>query len=353
MNLRLNSISVSLSNKLILDKIQLEINQGELVALLGPSGCGKSTLLKTIAGLITPESGDILMNKQSVIDVQSNNRGAVIVFQDLRLFPHMTIEENIAFPLKIKGMPKQERLEKAQKLLKSVQLEGYHQRRLTEMSGGQLQRAALARALAADPKILLLDEPFSSLDNGLRQDMRLLVLQLHAEYNMTTILVTHDQQEAFMMSDRVAVMMNGQIIQYDTPRKIYHSPVSKAVADYLGGGNYIKGHVVNGHFISESIRFSAEAEDGLYLALFRPQALTILPDGDYRITDIHYWGERWDITVRGPDQQLVLAVTSEHPWQVGDYIGISFDLSNAVLIKEDAGTGKTLRTYLHIKAAAS
>lgn len=335
MNLSLHNISIFLSNKLILDKIQLEIGQGDLISLLGPSGCGKSTLLKTIAGLLTPENGDILMDRQNVIGLPSNKRGAVIVFQDLRLFPHMTIEENIAFPMKIKGIPKEERLEKARKLMSSVQLEGCQKRKLTEMSGGQLQRVALARALAADPKILLLDEPFSSLDNGLRQDMRQLVLKLHAEYNMTTILVTHDQQEALMMSDRIAVMMDGRIIQYDTPQRIYHTPINKAVADYLGGGNYIEGQVINGQFQSEEICFRSEIENGTYLALFRPSALHPLPDGNYRITEIQYWGERWDITVQGPAQQLVLSVTSEQQWQVRDYIGIQFDYGKAVLIRQE------------------
>ncbi len=332
MELTLHNISLNFSSKTILNSIDLHIGQGELISLLGPSGCGKSTLLKTIAGLLTPNDGDILINREKVNHIPSNLRGAVIVFQDLRLFPHMTVEENIAFPLKIRGVAKEKRIAKARQLLQSVQLPGYENRKISAMSGGQLQRVALARALAADPKILLLDEPFSSLDDNLRQDMRNLVLQLHAEYGMTTVLVTHDQQEALMMSHRIAVMLNGEIAQYDTPQTIFHQPVNKAVADYLGGGNYIQGRVEKGRFTSEVVSFATDKPDGSYLALFRPKALRPLASGNYRVADIRYRGDQWDITVQGLKQKFLLACDSEQRWQINDFIGIDFDPAKAILI---------------------
>ena len=175
MSLNIEDLKVSLQKKEILHGISLEIQEGEFVSLLGKSGCGKTTLLKCIAGLLEQESGDIRIQGASVMDQQPKNRGTVIVFQDLRLFPHMTAEKNIAFPMELKKVPKKERKERVEELLRAVQLPGFGKRRMREMSGGQMQRVALARALAAEPRVLLLDEPFSGLDEGLRTEMARLV----------------------------------------------------------------------------------------------------------------------------------------------------------------------------------
>ncbi|MBP1762595.1 MAG: transporter, partial [Firmicutes bacterium] len=216
LQLQMQNISVSINHKLILDELNLDVREGELISLLGPSGCGKSTMLKTIAGLLTPQAGDIIMDDMIANEWPANNREAVIVFQDLRLFPNMSVLDNVAFPLKIRGVDKETRRLQAAKMLESVKLSGLEKRKINEISGGQQQRVALARALAANPKLLLLDEPFASLDDNLRQDMQQLVLDLHREYGITTILVTHDQQEALMMSNRIALMMDGRIVQFDT-----------------------------------------------------------------------------------------------------------------------------------------
>ena len=178
MSLNIEDLKVSLQKKEILHGISLEIQEGEFVSLLGKSGCGKTTLLKCIAGLLEQESGDIRIQGASVMDQQPKNRGTVIVFQDLRLFPHMTAEKNIAFPMELKKVPKKERKERVEELLRAVQLPGFGKRRMREMSGGQMQRVALARALAAEPRVLLLDEPFSGLDEGLRTEMARLVRKL-------------------------------------------------------------------------------------------------------------------------------------------------------------------------------
>ncbi len=334
-DLEIKNISVTLGDELILDHISLAVQKGELISLLGPSGCGKSTLLKTIAGLLESDSGDIFIGGENVNRVVSGSRGAVIVFQELRLFPNMSVGENVAYPLKLRGVDGKKRRDQARKLLKSVQLEGYENRRIYEMSGGQRQRVALARAIAAGPRILLLDEPFSSLDENLRQDMRQLVLELHRTFGMTTVLVTHDQQEALMMSDRIAVMDNGRIAQFDTPENIYNHPASKAVADYMGGGNYIAGEVAGGMFKSPQMSFPSDAKDGKYLALFRPSALKpVLPGSDYTVCGVSYLGEGWQITAEGFGQQFTLLVNEDYHLKPGDVTGVEFDLSRVILIDQ-------------------
>ncbi|NMA67878.1 MAG: ABC transporter ATP-binding protein [Desulfitobacterium sp.] len=333
--LKLVGISVAIKGKSILEEINLEVKEGEFISLLGPSGCGKSTLLKTIAGLLTQQSGDVLMGQKNVNDLPANERGAVIVFQDLRLFPNMTIAENVAFPLKLKGVPKAERLAKAKELLERVQLAGYEKRKTSEMSGGQLQRVALARAMAANPRILLLDEPFSSLDESLRQDMRRLVLDLHKEFGMTTVLVTHDQEEALMMSDKVAVMMEGRLIQYDTPQVIYDQPASVAVADFFGGGNYISGKVQGNTFYSNQVSFPLDKPDGDYLALFRPSTLGLVPKKrGYHITEMNYLGGMWDLKVEGQGRVFSVRKVGEHPYKIGDETGLEFDISRAIIFNK-------------------
>jgi putative spermidine/putrescine transport system ATP-binding protein len=331
--LELKNISVSLGNKLILNDVNLAVKKGELISLLGPSGCGKSTLLKTIAGLLNPDRGNIVMNNEEVTQLSSNKRGAVIVFQELRLFPNMSVGENVAYPLKLQGVNGKKRRDQVGTILKSVQLDGYEKRRVHQMSGGQMQRVALARAIAANPRILLLDEPFSSLDENLRQDMRQLVLDLHRDFNMTAIMVTHDQQEALMMSDRIAVMKNGEIIQYDTPERIYNQPASKTVADYFGGGNYISGEVAGGVFKSDLLKFPIAIADGFYEALFRPSTLRPVQAGsEYIVRNVSYFGESWKITVEGFEQQFTLSLTTDDHLIAGDVLGIEFDLSKVVMI---------------------
>lgn len=335
MQLQMQNISVSINHKPILDSLDLDVREGELISLLGPSGCGKSTLLKSIAGLLSPQAGDIIMDDMTANDWPANNRGAVIVFQDLRLFPNMSVLDNVAFPLKIRGMDKDTRRSKAAKLLESVQLSGLEKRKINEISGGQQQRVALARALAASPELLLLDEPFASLDDNLRQDMQQLVLDLHREYGITTILVTHDQQEALMMSNRIALMMDGRIVQFDTPQNIYNAPACKAVADYFGGGNYINGEVRTNVFHSDIVDFPTAVPDGRYLALFRPPALRpVKQDECYRVIDMKYLGEKWELNVEGNRRLFSLSVAARPGLEIGGRIGLDFDINQAVMIPQ-------------------
>lgn len=211
--LEVNGLFVDIKGQPILKGVDFSVKGGELMGLLGPSGCGKSTLLKAVAGILPPKSGSILIGGEDMANVPPHKRGAVIVFQDMRLFPNMTALENVAFPIKMQGVPKRQRLEQAGQLMKSVQLCGLESRRINELSAGQQQRVALARALAAQPRLLLLDEPFTALDNELKEEIRALVLELHKKFRTTTVLVTHDRQEAFAMADRIAVMREGRVMR--------------------------------------------------------------------------------------------------------------------------------------------
>lgn len=214
----LTDINVELGKKHILKNVSLEVKTGQLISLLGSSGCGKSTLLKTVAGIIEPSSGDVLIDGKSVLGVPVHRRGAVIVFQDLRLFPHMTVAENVEFALKMSGMKKQQYREIAREQLEKVRLEGLEDRRISQISGGQMQRVALARAFAVRPSVMLLDEPFSSLDEELRLEMGNLLIELQRESELTTVLVTHDTQEARRLSDAIAYMKDGEIVRYEEIR---------------------------------------------------------------------------------------------------------------------------------------
>ena len=216
--LLLTDINVELGKKHILKNVSLEVKTGQLISLLGSSGCGKSTLLKTVAGIIEPYSGDVIIDGKSVLGVPVHRRGAVIVFQDLRLFPHMSVAENVEFALKMSGMKKQQYREIAREQLAKVRLEGLEDRRISQISGGQMQRVALARAFAVRPSVMLLDEPFSSLDEELRLEMGNLLLELQRESELTTVLVTHDTKEARRLSDAIAYMKDGEIVRYEEIR---------------------------------------------------------------------------------------------------------------------------------------
>ncbi len=220
--------------------ISLYVDDGTFVCLLGPSGCGKTTLLRMIAGLEDPTSGEIRLQGERLNDTPAHKRNLGMVFQSLALFPHLSIGENIAYPLKIRGISRADREARVRELLDMVQLPGIENRAITQLSGGQRQRVAIARALAVSPQLFLLDEPLSALDAKLREAMQIELRQLQQRLGITTIVVTHDQREAMSMSDQIVVMSNGKVEQMATPIEAYKRPASPFVADFLGQANLIK-----------------------------------------------------------------------------------------------------------------
>lgn len=234
MNIKLQNIRKQFGETVALDNLTLEFCDGKLTTLLGPSGCGKSTLLNLISGILPVTSGTIHFGDRDVTSLSPDKRNIGLVFQNYALYPHMTVCENIAFPLEIKKVPKQERTERAMELAKLLKIEDYFLRKPSQLSGGQQQRVAIARALAKEPEILLLDEPLSNLDARLRLEMREEIRRLQLETGITTIFVTHDQEEALSISDYILLLKKGKIQQYGLPQDLYDEPCNAFVADFLG-----------------------------------------------------------------------------------------------------------------------
>ena len=276
MEIRLSceNLELELDKKKILKDISLEVRSGEILALLGESGCGKSSLLKAMLGLYPLSQGKIFFQGKEIQNLPSHKRGISVVFQDLRLFPHLNVGENVGFSLELQKVPKAERKKRVEELLKLVQLEGYSDRRIDSLSGGQMQRVAIARALAMNENILFLDEPFSALDPNLRREMGDFLLELQKKENLTVVLVTHDQEEALRLAHRIALMKDGEILQVDEGEKLYYRPVNEYVARFMGKGNSILGRVENGVFSCPYFSFPVEKEEGNYTFFFRERQLS-------------------------------------------------------------------------------
>ncbi|MEU3336799.1 ABC transporter ATP-binding protein [Streptomyces sp. NPDC002144] len=239
--IRLQDLRKSFGETTAVAGIDLEIRDGEFFSLLGPSGSGKTTVLRMIAGFESPTGGRIELAGQEVTGLAPFERDVHTVFQDYALFPHMTVEQNVAYSLKVRGVPKAERLVRARKALSEVRLEGFGKRRPAQLSGGQRQRVALARALVGRPSVLLLDEPLGALDLKLREQMQVELKALQREVGITFVFVTHDQEEALTMSDRIAVFNQGRVEQVGTPAEIYERPVTAFVASFVGTSNLLEG----------------------------------------------------------------------------------------------------------------
>jgi ABC-type Fe3+/spermidine/putrescine transport system ATPase subunit len=247
-SLVLKNINYKIDNQIILKDINLEVKKGDFISLLGESGSGKSTILKIISGIIDDYQGDVYINNKNVNKVKTKNRKACIVFQDYLLFPHLNVYENIAFGLKARKENKDYIKKRVKSLIELTKLEDCEYKYENQLSGGQRQRVAIARALAISPDILLLDEPFSSLDDSLKDDMRNFLLDIRKKIDITTILVTHDKKEAFFMSKKIAVLMDNKIISYQKPFDLYKYPKTKKLADFLEERNYISGYIHDGKF---------------------------------------------------------------------------------------------------------
>lgn len=262
--------------------LNLEIQSGRLNALLGPSGCGKTTTMKMIAGLLPPTSGEILFDGKSVLAVPAEKRGAVMVFQNYLLFPYMSVGDNVGFGLKMRGEDKATIKKKVSEMLELVRLPGVEERRPKQLSGGQQQRVALARALIVEPKLLLLDEPLSNLDAHLRDEMRELIRGIQQQLDITTVFVTHDQEEAVVLADRIALIFDGVLQQYDIPEMFYERPATERIARFFGGLNFMPGvrrdGIVETAYGNFHVQRSAVDSGPLTLSI-RPEAIELARNG--------------------------------------------------------------------------
>ena len=328
MSLSVKNLNVSYGKNHILKDVNLDINSGEFVSVLGKSGCGKTTLIKSIAGLLETDNGDINIFDKNVAGLPPEKRQTVIVFQDLRLFPHMNVEDNIAFAMKLKKMDKSVIKEKVEKLLAQVRLSGYEKRKVSRLSGGQMQRVALARALGAEPKLLLLDEPFASLDEDLRKEMGELVRRLHRENGITTIMITHDKEEAMELSDRLALMEEGRILAIDSPERLYNSPKDEKIAAMLGDVNLFCGKVEGNTFTSDIISFDTDKKIGEYRLLLRPSELTVDKWGEMgikaRLRQTSFRGEITELVLEAGDNEYKVRL------HYGDFIKLAIKAGDEV-----------------------
>ena len=307
MYLRIENLKKIFEENRGIEKIDFSIEKGELISLLGPSGCGKTTLLNIIGGFLKPDNGKIYLEDRDITDIPPEKRDISTVFQSYALFPHMNVLENIKYGLKYKKLTKKEQNELALEYLKIVGLAGYEKKSIQELSGGQQQRVALARALVLYPKILLLDEPFSNLDAKLKISMREELKELQKNLKISMIFVTHDQEEALSISDKVVVMHNGKIEQIGTPEEIYYSPINEYVANFIGKSNFI-------------------LKDGIK-KLVRPENIKIEKNqkGSWKIINKEFMGAYTILKIKNETEEIYVNIQGEkgREYILGDLVEIS------------------------------
>lgn len=340
-SITLNNISKKYGDHLAIDNLSAEINQGELVTILGPSGSGKTTLLSVISGLSQPSSGTIFLGNRDVTGLSPAKRNIGLMFQSYALFPHMSVYENIAFPLSIRRIGQSEIRRRVTEILAILQLPGFELRRPSQLSGGQQQRVALARALVFSPDILLLDEPLGALDKKLREEVQIELRRVHRTLGMTTILVTHDQEEALALSDRVLVLEDGRVRQFASPREIYSKPSSTFVAGFLGTANFLEGVVqcVEGqtqlktvHGAVVPIAVSTGCGGERMRAVVRPENIALLTPNDAKavleghILDAIFLGQstRYHVQTCQPEPFVVVAKESYVQYQQDSRVGLTW-----------------------------
>ncbi len=336
--IRFDNVSRHFGDVKAVDNASLEIRDGEFFSMLGPSGSGKTTCLRMIAGFDRPTSGNIFLYGQNVSDLPPYERNVNTVFQDYALFPHMTVEDNIAYGLMIKGVSKQERYKQVDEMLDLVQLPGFGQRKPSQLSGGQRQRVALARALINHPKVLLLDEPLGALDLKLRQQMQVELKSIQRRVGITFIFVTHDQEEALTMSDRIAVFNEGKIEQLGTPADVYEKPASPFVAGFVGTSNLISGDIAkritgseqifsvrpekihlgtaNGHVDQGMLSIDGVIRDVVYLGLFTRYLVEIEDGSDLVVVQQNLNSTSMDV-LSAKGQKVRLYWQKDHISRVG------------------------------------
>ena len=320
----------------------LNIKRGEFVTFLGPSGCGKTTTLRMIAGFDIPTSGEILLNGKNITELPPNKRPINTVFQRYAHFPHMNVYDNIAFGLKQKKAPKEVIEKKVKRVLELVDLEGFETRRINTLSGGQQQRVAIARALVNEPEILLLDEPLGALDLKMRKEMQLELKSMHRELGITFIYVTHDQEEALTMSDKIVVMSEGRIQQSGTPEDIYNEPKNAFVADFIGESNIFNGIMtgkLTARFCGAAFKCVDDIEVGTHInAVLRPEDIKITAPSDGiiqgKVTSVTFKGIHYEITVQSGRNEIV--IQSVNSAVIGETVGMTIEPDNIhIMIAED------------------
>jgi spermidine/putrescine ABC transporter ATP-binding subunit len=350
----IRGLSKRFASVVAVDDVTFDIPPNEFFALLGPSGCGKTTLLRMLAGLERPSAGEIVIDGQDMAYIPPNRRPVNMVFQSYAVFPHMTVEQNVGYGLKVVGTPKQEIAGRVSEALAMVQLAELAERRPNQLSGGQRQRVALARALVKRPKVLLLDEPLSALDAKLRDQMRMELTRLQQSVGITFIIVTHDQDEALSMADRIAVMDKGRISQLASPSELYEQPVSRFVADFIGKVNLIEADVVgtaDGGLVCEAkglgqltLPHRGHASGRVALAI-RPERLTLspepLPDNGLvsiraKVLDVAYYGDTSHVSLASPDGlELVVNVQNRQASATrGDELWVSWAPEDTLVLAE-------------------
>ena len=352
--LRLEQVSKAFGEVQALKPLSLDVNGGEMLALLGPSGCGKTTTLRIIAGFEAPDTGSVLIGGRDMTLLPPNKRGLGMVFQNYSLFPHMTVAENVAFGLKMRKVSATERAAKVRSMLDLVRLGGYEDREIHQLSGGQQQRVALARSLVTDPAILLLDEPLGALDKNLRERMQFELRQLQKRLGITSILVTHDQEEALTMSDRVAVMSEGEIVQIGPPSEVYERPRTRFVSEFLGTANLFSGRVDREVEAGVwAVRIDAGEGEGLIAArtlaegqavrlAVRPERMRFAAKGESgisaRVKDVVFRGAYYVYELGLAGQEEPVFVYSQHREDVESdgNVRLSWLPSSAILLKDEA-----------------
>jgi putative spermidine/putrescine transport system ATP-binding protein len=319
--------------------VSLTVEDGETVGIVGPSGCGKTTTLRTIAGLESPTEGRVLFDGEDVTSVPVKQREVGLLFQSYALFENMTVLENVTFGPRMQGVPEEEGRERAQRLLEMLDIEELESRMPHQLSGGQQQRVGLARALAPEPRILLLDEPMTGLDAKLKRQLRSKIAHLLDELDVTTLYVTHDQEEAMAMCDRVAVMNDGIVEQVGTPDTVYERPANEFVADFIGTTNLLSGCVENGHIDLEFTTIpTPEAYDqqGSVKVVARPEVFSIGGDDlQASIIDTFYLGEQIELLATLPNgQEITLKPQNNILVEPGEKVSIGIDTSRVHLLED-------------------
>lgn len=322
--LECRGLTVAAEQALILPALDLRLQRGRLTALLGPSGAGKTTLLRAIAGLQPISAGSISVGGTRIDQLPAHRRGVGLVFQQPRLLPHLSVVENVAFPLRLSGVPRRERGARARALLDDVGLAGLAERSVGGLSGGEQQRVALARALCAEPRVLLLDEPLSALDPGRRDELRGLIGRVQRERELTTLLVTHDRNEAAQLGDTLAVMLEGRIVQHGQPRELFERPTSPVLARFLGMRNLLRGVVREGRLVLDEGAVEVDAPDGPALVAIRPEHVRLDRDGPLylRVHASTYVGSVVRLELHGTSAKIEMHVDPDAAPAVGELVGV-------------------------------